>query len=98
MSSLVLEAVATDHAAGAVIARHAHGDGQMTITLRGTTLIAGDEGAWLAPPGLGVWMPPNVPHSARYSESSSLINLRLSPVLSAQLPTHCGSVQVSNLL
>jgi AraC-like DNA-binding protein len=98
MSSLVLEAVAADHAAGVEIARHAHGDGQMTITLRGTALIAGDEGAWLAPPGLGVWVPPDVPHAARYSESSSLINLRLSPALSAQLPAHCGSVHVSNLL
>lgn len=98
MSEFVLEAVAANHAAGVEIARHAHGDGQMTITLRGTALFAGDDGTWLAPPGLGIWVPPNVPHLARYSESSSLINLRLSSVLSAQLPTHCSSVQVSDLL
>jgi AraC-like DNA-binding protein len=60
--------------------------------------ITGDEGWWLAPPGLAVWVPPEVNHGARYSESSSLIHLRFGASLASQLSSRCGLVVVSDLL
>ncbi|HEY0296386.1 MAG TPA: helix-turn-helix transcriptional regulator [Bordetella sp.] len=98
MSSPSIEAVSTQHAAGVEIAPHAHGGGQLIIALRGTAIVMHDEGAWLAPPGLGIWVPPNVVHSARYSESSDLINLQLGGSWAAQLSHACGSLVVSDLL
>ncbi|NMM02048.1 helix-turn-helix transcriptional regulator [Paraburkholderia sp. RP-4-7] len=98
MSRFTIEAVAVDHAAGVEITHHEHDSGQLSIVLRGTMMIMAEEGWWLAPPGLAVWVPSQVVHGARYSESSSLIHIRFSPVLAAPLPARCKPIVVSDLL
>jgi AraC-like DNA-binding protein len=92
-----VDVIAIDHAAGVGIAPHAHDSGQLSIVLRGTMAITGDDGWWLAPPGLAVWVPPDVVHEARYSESSSVILVRFSRTWAAR-PSRCGTVVVSDLL
>ncbi|HTI18612.1 MAG TPA: helix-turn-helix transcriptional regulator [Trinickia sp.] len=98
MSDFTIQAVSVDHAAGVSITRHAHDSGQLSIVLRGTMAVTGEEGLWLAPPGLAVWVPPEVAHDAQYSESSSLIHIHFSQALATQLPSRCGTVVVSDLL
>jgi AraC-like DNA-binding protein len=98
MLSSPVEGVAIDHAAGVEIASHAHDSGQLSLVLRGTMTIVSEEGWWLAPPGLAVWIPPKALHTGRYSESSSLLHLRFSPPYVACLPDKCGSIVVSDLL
>jgi AraC-like DNA-binding protein len=98
MLLLPVDAFATDHAAGVEITRHAHDSGQLSLVLRGTMTVTTEEGWWLAPPGLAVWVPPKVVHGSRYSESSSLIHLRFSSTFAACLSGHCGSIVVSDLL
>jgi AraC-like DNA-binding protein len=93
-----LEAVATRHDAGVEIERHAHPEGQLTVVLCGTAAITSAAGWLLAPPGFGIWVPPNVEHQASYSEASELINLRLPAALGAPLGAQCRSVMVSDLL
>jgi AraC-like DNA-binding protein len=60
--------------------------------------VTADQGWWLAPPGLAVWVPPQTAHAASYSETSSLINLKFPPQIAQRLPTECKSMAVSDLL
>lgn len=94
----VIEASAIDHAAGVELPRHAHDRGQLSVLLRGTLAITSSEGWWVAAPGLAIWVPPKVVHGARYSESSSLLNLRFPEAFTASLPGSCASVVVTDLL
>ncbi|WP_227245363.1 AraC family transcriptional regulator [Paraburkholderia caribensis] len=93
-----IEASAVNHPAGAELARHVHDRGQLSVLLRGTLEISSEEGWWVAPPGLAIWVPPNVMHGARYSESSSVLNLRFGEEFTASLPVGCDCVVVTDLL
>jgi len=93
-----VEAVATDHAAGVEITHHTHDSGQLSLVLRGTMTVTGEQGWWLAPSGLAIWVPPKVVHGARYSESSSLLHLRFSSAFAARLPDDFRLIVVSDLL
>ena len=91
-------AAALEHAASTTIAEHAHPWGQLAVVTRGTMAVLSEDGWWLAPPGRGIWVPPDVAHSARYSESSALIQLLLDPGLTGILPQQCRTVAVSALM
>lgn len=93
-----VDAVATDHEAGVEIAPHAHSSGQLLLALRGTATITSEHGWWLVPPGLAIWVPPAVVHGARYSESSSIIQVQFGHVFHAALPGVCSTIVVSDLL
>ncbi|MBB3213202.1 AraC-like DNA-binding protein [Herbaspirillum sp. Sphag1AN] len=95
---LLIVASIISHHAGVSIPQHAHATGQLSVVLRGTMTVTGERGWWVAPPGLAIWLPPETPHAARYSESSSLINVLFQPGTSLSLPTQCGPVVVSDLL
>jgi AraC-like DNA-binding protein len=98
MSHLAFEASSVDHPAGEEVHQHAHKRGQLSLVLRGTLAISGEEGWWLIPPGLALWIPPNVLHGARYSESSSLLHVRFEQGFSEHLPMRCDPIVVTNLL
>ncbi|PLZ00467.1 AraC family transcriptional regulator [Burkholderia sp. WAC0059] len=93
-----LEASAIDHRVGVEIARHAHDRGQLSLVLRGTMMVTSEDGWWLIPPGLAFWVPPDVAHGARYSESSSLLHLRFDARFVASVPRHCDSIVMTDLL
>jgi AraC-like DNA-binding protein len=86
------------HAAGAFIDDHTHPWGQLAFVTHGTMLTETDNGCWLTPPGQSVWVPPGVRHSAKYSEASALINLRLDPLRVELLPKRCHIIGVTQLL
>jgi AraC-like DNA-binding protein len=96
--SMPVDARAVHHGAGVEIASHHHDSGQLSVVLQGTMMVTSEEGWWLAPPGLAIWVPPEVLHGARYSESSSLLLVRFSRTLAADLPGQCGSLVVSDLV
>jgi len=98
MSPISVEAEMLHHAAGILIDTHAHHRGQLLLIASGTVSITAEQGLWLAPPGLAVWVPPGIAHSAFYSESSSLINLQFAPLLCADLAPNCALIVVSHLL
>jgi hypothetical protein len=86
------------HDAGATVAEHTHPLGQLTVVTGGTMTLYCESGWWLAPPGRGVWVPPDSVHSARHAESSVHIRLLLRPDMAAGLPNQCQTIPVSNLL
>ncbi|MCB8880631.1 helix-turn-helix transcriptional regulator [Acidisoma cellulosilytica] len=84
--------------AGTSIEEHRHAQGQLSVVTQGTMMVTAEEGAWLAPPGRGVWVPPYLQHGARYSESSVHIRIFVDPTLALDLPDHCRTIDVTPLL
>lgn len=97
-NGLPLAAVVLDHPAGVSLEPHSHQGGQLSIVTRGTMIVTSDEGWWLVPPGLAIWVPSGTRHGVRYSESSSLINVMFSPDSGPTMPEQCGPVVVSDLM
>jgi len=93
-----MSASAFRHDAGAIVPEHAHPLGQLTIVTAGTMTLYCESGWWLAPPGRGVWVPPNSMHSARHTESSVHIRILLGADVALRLPNQCQTIPVSNLL
>lgn len=98
MPQFPLIAQVRQHAAGVMFEPHMHAEAQLSVVLRGTTTLTAEEGWWLVPPGLAIWVPPGISHAAYYSESSSLINLWFAPSMTQHLPATCRPVVVSDLL
>jgi AraC-like DNA-binding protein len=95
---LPLSAHFITHPAGGGVPTHQHLSGQLTVVLGGTMRVTADQGWWLAPPGLAVWVPPQTPHAASYSETSSLINVNFPQQIAQRLPAECRTMAVSDLL
>lgn len=93
-----IAAFAVEHGAGMELAEHHHDCGQVSVVFRGTLTVTSDDGWWVVPPGMVIWIPPQLTHGARYSESSSLIHLRLSYSLTSSLPGNCVSVVATDFL
>ena len=49
-------------ARGAGLPMHAHGEAQLTFAASGTVQVHTEQGRWLVPPQLAVWVPAGVPH------------------------------------
>lgn len=93
-----IEAKRFTHSAGTQVAEHWHPQGQLTFVTQGTSSITTAEGWWLAPPGRAIWVTPDMPHTAAYSEFSDVIQLLIPPSLCVTLPQACRTLQVSDLL
>lgn len=93
-----IAAFAIEHGAGMEVAEHRHDCGQISVVFRGTLAVTSDDGWRVVPPGMAIWIPPQLTHGARYSESSSLIHLRLSNGLTSSLPGNCVSVVATDFL
>ncbi len=86
------------HPAGTALSFHQHPEGQLTFVIQGTSTIMTSEGWWLASPGQAIWIIPQCPHSASYSESSQVIQLMLPESLAGGLPRDGKTLNVSSLL
>ncbi|MBO9710709.1 MAG: helix-turn-helix transcriptional regulator [Caulobacter sp.] len=78
---------------------HSHGRGQLLYAANGVAAVSTPQGAWIAPPERGVWIPAGVPHAVRMvgavTTRSVLIDGSASPILGD--PT-CRVIEVSSLL
>ena len=92
------DAILISHIAGSHVDSHHHAHGQLSVVTQGTMMVTADEGVWLAPPGRGIWVPPDREHGARYSENSVHIRIFFDPVMTGDLPQHCRVVDVTPLL
>ncbi|MCB8875034.1 AraC family transcriptional regulator [Acidisoma silvae] len=92
------DAVLISHVAGSHVDSHHHAQGQLSVVTQGTMMVTTEEGVWLAPPGRGIWVPPDREHGARYSENSVHIRIFFDRVMIGNLPHHCRVVDVTPLL
>ncbi|AUG55890.1 AraC family transcriptional regulator [Thalassospira marina] len=85
----------SDHAGEVPL--HVHRKGQLILALRGAvTCRAGNE-LWVVPPNCGVWIPGDVPHSARATANACLNYLFVAPG-AADLPDTCCTLSISPLI
>lgn len=78
---------------------HSHGRGQLLYAANGVAAVSTPQGAWIAPPERGVWIPAGVPHAVRMvgavTTRSVLIDAPTSRTLSGP---KCRVIEVSPLL
>lgn len=92
-------AFATDMAAGAAIAPHAHRRGQLLHATEGVMLIRADSGSWVVPPGCAVWVPPQALHAIHMAAGPvAMRTVFVEPGLRPGLWQDCRVMQVTPLL
>jgi AraC-like DNA-binding protein/quercetin dioxygenase-like cupin family protein len=79
-------------------ARHHHRKAQLFYSVRGVLRCEIDDGVWIVPPECAVWIPGNLPHSARGSAETVCHCLFVEPDAARALPTTCCTLSVSPLL
>lgn len=79
-------------------ATHQHRRAQLLYTVRGIVNCEVEDGVWLVPPQCAVWVPGNLPHSARGSGTTECYCLFVDADAVAGLPQACCTITVSPLL
>lgn len=79
-------------------AKHQHRKAQLLYSVRGVLNCETEEGVWIVPPQCAVWIPGNMPHSARGSGETECYCLFVEQDAAPNLPKKCCTVSVSPLL
>jgi AraC-like DNA-binding protein len=90
--------IATDYAAGHVIAPHAHAKGQLIHAVHGVMVVAAPGGQWIVPPTRGLWVPAGFAHGIRCVGVVHMRSIWVRPEVAPQLPDECRAVGISPLL
>ncbi|WP_369944391.1 AraC family transcriptional regulator [Xanthomonas medicagonis] len=79
-------------------ARHHHHKAQLIYSVRGILNCEVEEGVWIVPPQCAIWIPGDLPHSARGSGETEIYCLFVEPDAAPDLPKSCCTISVSPLL
>jgi AraC-like DNA-binding protein/quercetin dioxygenase-like cupin family protein len=79
-------------------ATHQHRKAQLFYAVRGVLKCEIEDGVWIVPPQCAVWIPGNMPHSARGSGETECYCLFVEPDAAPGLPNVCCTIEVSPLL
>lgn len=89
---------ATSVAQGWENARHHHRKAQLIYSARGILNCEIEDGVWVVPPHCAIWIPGDLPHSARGAGETECYCLFVEPDAVADLPKACCTISVSPLL
>lgn len=89
---------ATSVAQGWENARHHHRKAQLIYSARGILNCEIEDGVWVVPPHCAIWIPGDLPHSARGAGETECYCLFVEPDAVADLPRACCTISVSPLL
>lgn len=79
-------------------ARHQHHKAQLIYSVRGILNCEIEDGVWIVPPECAIWIPGDLPHSARGSGETECYCLFVEPDAAPNLPKTCCTISVSPLL
>lgn len=79
-------------------ARHQHRKAQLIYSVRGILNCEIEDGVWIVPPQCAIWIPGDLPHSARGAGETECYCLFVEPDATADLPKTCCTISVSPLL
>ncbi|AVT12580.1 AraC family transcriptional regulator [Paracidovorax avenae] len=79
-------------------ARHQHHKAQLIYSVRGILHCEIEDGVWIVPPQCAIWIPGDLPHSARGSGETEVHCLFIEPDAAPDLPKSCCTIAVSPLL
>ena len=91
-------AVGNEYGDGHVIAPHSHRRSQLLYGASGAVLVTTAQGAWVAPPQHGVWIPAGVTHEVRMLGAVHSRSLYLDAAAAASLPDRCQVVGISDFM
>lgn len=77
---------------------HEHRRGQFLYASSGVVAVSTPEGAWIAPPERGVWIPGGTPHAVRMVGAVQTRSVLIEPAACPSLGKGCRTVAVSPLL
>ncbi|WP_269617637.1 AraC family transcriptional regulator [Zhongshania sp. BJYM1] len=80
------------------LSNHKHHKAQLLYSVRGILNCETEDGVWIVPPQCAVWIPGNLPHSARGSGETECYCLFVEPDAAPNLPKTCCTISVSPLL
>ncbi|WJV52359.1 helix-turn-helix transcriptional regulator [Prodigiosinella aquatilis] len=78
--------------------RHQHRKSQLIYSVRGMLNCEIEDGVWIVPPHCAVWIPGNLPHSARGSGDTECYCLFVEPDAAPGLPKTCCTISVEPLM
>jgi len=79
-------------------ARHQHRKAQLIYSARGILNCEIEDGVWIVPPQCAIWIPGDLPHSARGTGETECYCLFVEPDAAPDLPKTCCTISVSPLL
>lgn len=79
-------------------AKHQHHKAQLIYSVRGILNCEIDDGVWIVPPQCAIWIPGDLPHSARGTGETECYCLFVEPDAAPDLPKTCCTISVSPLL
>ncbi len=91
-------AYAMDIEAGRVSDTHHHDRGQLLHIISGSLITTTDDGTFVAPPQMAIWIPPTVNHANVFPIKSEFRTLYFSTELSSRLPDRVTVIRVTPLL
>lgn len=80
------------------LAEHRHRRGQFLYAARGVVAVSTPQGAWVAPPERGVWIPGGTPHAVRMVGAVQTRSVLIEPEACPSLGRSCRVVGVTPLL
>ncbi|URL60151.1 helix-turn-helix transcriptional regulator [Luteibacter flocculans] len=78
--------------------KHQHRKAQLIYSVRGVLNCEIEDGVWIVPPQCAIWIPGNLPHSARGSGETECHCVFVEPDAASNLPKTCCTISVSPLL
>ncbi len=91
-------AIGDDYPPSCELDRHQHRRDQFLYAAKGVVAVSTPQGAWVAPPERGVWIPAGVPHAVRMVGAVSTRSVLVERGLCPSLGSRCRVVGVSPLL
>lgn len=79
-------------------AQHRHRKAQLIYSARGILNCEIEDGVWIVPPQCAIWIPGDLPHSARGAGETECYCLFVEPDASPDLPKTCCTISVTPLL
>nr|WP_235504034.1 MULTISPECIES: helix-turn-helix transcriptional regulator [unclassified Acidovorax] len=79
-------------------AKHQHRKAQLIYSARGILNCEIDDGVWIVPPQCAIWIPGDLPHSARGAGETECYCLFVEPEAAPGLPKTCCTISVTPLL
>jgi len=83
---------------GYITPLHRHTLAQLIYAVEGVMVVSSDVGQWIVPPTRGIWMPALTDHTVRMVGAVAMRSLYIEPDAIADLPQHCRTVVISDLL
>jgi AraC-like DNA-binding protein len=87
-----------DYPASFELAEHRHRRGQFLYAASGVVTVSTPDGAWVAPPERGVWIPAGTPHASRMVGATQTRSVLIEPGACADIGASCRVLGVSPLL